>query len=92
MGKPYPKRLVGVVWQDDLLIPSLTVCETIEFAYKLETPSNLSSHIPQYVDKAIHDLGLESVEHSLVGVSGGPPEFNRKKGGDDNTLLSFLKL
>lgn len=69
---------MGVVWQDDLLIPSLTVRETIEFAAKLKTPSYLSSSIPQYVDEVIHDLGLAHIEHSLVGVSGGTPGFHKK--------------
>jgi ABC-type multidrug transport system fused ATPase/permease subunit len=32
-----PKRLVGVVWQDDLLLSNLTVCETIYFAARLKT-------------------------------------------------------
>lgn len=68
---------MGVVWQDDLLIPSLTVRETIEFAAKLKTPPNLSSHISDHVDKVIQDLGLEHVQHSLVGVSGGPPAFGK---------------
>ena len=34
-----PKRLVGVVWQDDLLLSNLTVEEIIYFAAKLKTPS-----------------------------------------------------
>ena len=37
-----PKRLVGVVWQDDLLLSNLTVEETIYFSARLKTPCNLA--------------------------------------------------
>lgn len=65
----FPKRLIGVVWQDDLLLSNLTVRETIEFAAKLKTSSSNSHMIPGLVDQVLDDLGLTSIQNSLIGQS-----------------------
>lgn len=69
----FPKGLVGIVWQDDLLLSYLTVRETIEFAAKMKTPESEVHRVPQMVDEVLDDLGLTGVQHSLIGQSHGGP-------------------
>jgi len=75
-----PKRLVGVVWQDDLLLSNLTVEENIYFAARLKTPeSTTDADVRKVVQDTMEELGLIHVRNSLVGspvaavrgVSGG---------------------
>lgn len=73
-----PKRLVGVVWQDDLLMSNLTVEENIYFAARLKTPSDVSdAEVQEIVQVTVEELGLLHVRNRLVGsplvrgVSGG---------------------
>ena len=63
-----PKRLVGVVWQDDLLLSNLTVEETIFFSAKLKSPSHFSDEdVKELVNETMSDLGLLGVRDSLIG-------------------------
>lgn len=70
-----PKRLVGVVWQDDLLLGNLTVEETIYFAARLKTPAKTPVH--KVVEETMEELGLVHIRDSLIGsaqvrgISGG---------------------
>lgn len=65
-----PKRLVGVVWQDDLMLSNLTVEETIYFSARLKTPSTVTDdEIQQIVDEVMEDLGLSHIRESLIGNS-----------------------
>jgi len=67
-----PKRLVGVVWQDDLLLSNLTVEETIYFSARLKTPCNVSNEkVQSLVEATMEQLGLLHVRHSLIGSSTG---------------------
>jgi len=73
-----PKRLVGVVWQDDLLLSNLTVEETIYFSARLKSPMSITNtEIQCVVDDVMDDLGLSHIRHSLIGdtrmrgISGG---------------------
>jgi len=75
-----PKRLVGVVWQDDLLLSNLTVEENLYFAARLKTPEATSDEeVHKVVEEVMEELGLIHIRHSLVGsplgsvrgVSGG---------------------
>ena len=75
-----PKRLVGVVWQDDLLFSNLTVFENVYFAARLKTPSTTpDSIVRQTVLETLDELGLLHRRDTLVGspisgvrgVSGG---------------------
>ena len=71
VGQP-PKRLVGVVWQDDLLLSNLTVKETVRFAARLKTPKHVSDdEVEMLVDSTLSKLGLSHVKDSLIGVPGG---------------------
>jgi len=63
-----PKGLVGVVWQDDLLLSNLTVEENVYFACRLKTPESTSDEdVRKLVAETMDDLGLSHVRHSLVG-------------------------
>ncbi|KAL7578591.1 hypothetical protein ACA910_009744 [Epithemia clementina (nom. ined.)] len=73
-----PKRLVGVVWQDDLLLSNLTVRENVWYAARLKTPMSVSdAQVEQTIEATLENLGLTKVQHSLVGnhmrrgISGG---------------------
>eukprot|EP00522_Entomoneis_paludosa_P017210 CAMPEP_0172445160 /NCGR_PEP_ID=MMETSP1065-20121228/5083_1 /TAXON_ID=265537 /ORGANISM="Amphiprora paludosa, Strain CCMP125" /LENGTH=748 /DNA_ID=CAMNT_0013195957 /DNA_START=16 /DNA_END=2262 /DNA_ORIENTATION=- len=74
-----PKRLVGVVWQDDLLLSNLTVYENVWYAARLKTPQSVDDTVvQQLVRDTLQQLELERVQHSLVGnplavrgISGG---------------------
>jgi ABC-type multidrug transport system ATPase subunit len=63
-----PKRLVGVVWQDDLLLSNLTVEENVWYTARLKTPQSVSDEkVRQEVHETIQDLGLWHVKDSVVG-------------------------
>lgn len=68
-----PKSLVGVVWQEDLLLPNLTVRETVRFAARLKTSKHLAEEdVDQLVDETLARLGLTAVQDSLIGSPLGP--------------------
>ena len=63
-----PKRLVGVVWQDDLLLSNLTVEETIYFPARLKTPCEVpEENVRALVEATMKELGLLHVRDSLIG-------------------------
>lgn len=63
-----PKQMIGVVWQDDLLLSNLTVEETIYFAARLKTPSGVSdSDVRVLVEETMRELGLLHVRNNLIG-------------------------
>jgi len=66
-----PRQLVGVVWQDDLLLSNLTVEETIYFAARLKTPSTISDKdVRTLVEETMLELGLLHIRHNLIGRVG----------------------
>ncbi|CAJ1950247.1 unnamed protein product [Cylindrotheca closterium] len=63
-----PKKLVGVVWQDDLLLSNLTVEETIYFAARLKSPAEMSeADVQLVVEETMKELGLLHIRHNLIG-------------------------
>ncbi|KAI8621918.1 P-loop containing nucleoside triphosphate hydrolase protein [Chytriomyces sp. MP71] len=71
-------RVVAYVDQDDLLLPSLTVRETLYFSAKLRLPESMTSKEKMTrVDEVLDTLGLSHVANSRVGgfgmrgISGG---------------------
>jgi ABC-type multidrug transport system ATPase subunit/ABC-type multidrug transport system permease subunit len=75
-----PKRIVGVVWQDDLLLTNLTVEENIYYSARLKTPESCSDEqVSAVVLETMIELGLTDIRNSVVGsplgvvrgVSGG---------------------
>lgn len=72
------RRMAGYVFQDDLLLPALTVRETVEFAAKLRMPQALGHDARQArVESTLEQLGLLGCADVLIGsekqrgVSGG---------------------
>lgn len=81
-GKPRPdffKRVAGYVEQSDVLIPTLTVRETLMYAAELRLPASqfTQAQKTERVERIIRDLGLTRCADSFVGdnlrrgVSGG---------------------
>ncbi|KAL5803805.1 hypothetical protein ACOSQ3_030605 [Xanthoceras sorbifolium] len=72
------KRRIGFVTQDDVLLPQLTVEETLVFAAFLRLPGNMNRQ-QKYarVEMIIKELGLERCRHTRIGggfvkgISGG---------------------
>lgn len=63
-----PKQMVGVVWQDDLLLSNLTVEETIYFAARLKTPHDTPDQEVRYlVEDVMNILGLSHIRDNLIG-------------------------
>lgn len=68
-----PKQMVGVVWQDDLLLGNLTAEETVYFAARLRTPSAATDGaVRALTEEALRELGLLRVRSRPVrSLSGG---------------------
>eukprot|EP00980_Cylindrotheca_fusiformis_P017987 scaffold5709_cov100-Cylindrotheca_fusiformis.AAC.7 len=63
-----PKKMVGVVWQDDLLLSNLTVEETIYFAARLKSPHGTpESQVEEIVEETMAELGLLHIRNNLIG-------------------------
>ncbi|ELR18266.1 ABC2 type transporter superfamily protein [Acanthamoeba castellanii str. Neff] len=74
----YFRRISGYVMQDNLMLDTLTVRETLSFAARLKLPSRMTSEQKERrVDEVMKELGLEHIAHSKVGnaanrgISGG---------------------
>jgi ABC-type multidrug transport system ATPase subunit len=73
------RGIIGYVSQEDILLPALTVRQTIEYAARLKLPTAFSTTtIRDIVSGVIEALGLQRCENTLVGdnsnlrgVSGG---------------------
>lgn len=72
------RSLSTYVEQEDFLVGSLTVAETVSFAAKLALPSSLApNERAQRIEDMIRDFGLNTVKGSCIGtplkrgVSGG---------------------
>lgn len=86
-----PKRLVGIVHQDDLLLSNLTVRETIRFAARLKCPKHKSEQkVDELVDETISRLGLSHVENSLIGTPGG--SSSKISGGERKRVAVAVEL
>jgi ABC-type multidrug transport system ATPase subunit len=65
-----PKQMVGVVWQDDLLLSNLTVEETIHFSARLKTPGDVpDGEVRALVMETMNELGLLHIRDHLIGNS-----------------------
>mmetsp|Transcript_36097 Transcript_36097/g.66159 ORF Transcript_36097/g.66159 Transcript_36097/m.66159 type:complete len:684 (-) Transcript_36097:150-2201(-) len=88
-----PKRLVGVVWQDDLLLSNLTVKETVRFAARLKTPQQKSDHeVEMLVEDTLSRLGLTHIQDSLIGVPGGSGKSRGISGGERKRVAVAVEL
>ncbi|KAK9712006.1 FAD-dependent urate hydroxylase [Basidiobolus ranarum] len=65
------KRVVGYVDQEDTLMPTLTVYETILYSALLRLPRNMSSEAKKHrVYETMSELGILGIKDSLIGDSG----------------------
>ncbi|KAH0777901.1 hypothetical protein KY290_009312 [Solanum tuberosum] len=69
---------VAYVTQEDILMGTLTVRETIQYSAQLRLPSNMSKdEVNEIVNNVIIEMGLEDCAHNLIGnwhlrgISGG---------------------
>jgi len=86
-----PKRLIGIVHQDDLLLSNLTVKETIRFAARLKSPKHKSDdEVDKLVDETISRLGLVQVQDSLIGSPGG--HGSKISGGERKRVAVAVEL
>jgi ABC-type multidrug transport system ATPase subunit len=72
------RTAVGLVPQEDLVHPMLTVGESLYFAGKLRLPSDVSSReLEGTVDRVVQELGIAHIRDSIIGdalkrgISGG---------------------
>ena len=64
-------RMIAYCPQDSVLLPTLTVYETILYSAILRLPSHAaSSHIHSVTEDSINKMGLEHVKNSYVGGAG----------------------
>ena len=88
-----PKRLVGVVWQDDLLLSNLTVEETIFFSARLKTPCEVADEkVRILVEETMEELGLLNVRDSLIGSSMGASGQRGISGGERKRVAVAAEL
>ena len=70
--------LMGVVPQDDIVLPELTVAESLTFSGLLRSPSGVGkADVQAEVDRVLGELGIEHIRDSRIGsalqrgISGG---------------------
>ncbi|RUP43332.1 hypothetical protein BC936DRAFT_137331 [Jimgerdemannia flammicorona] len=65
------KRVVGYVDQEDTMIPTLTVYETILYSALLRLPKSMSLEAKKYrVMETMHELGILAIKDSRIGQPG----------------------
>eukprot|EP00742_Colponemidia_sp_Colp-10_P008391 GILJ01009087.1.p1 GENE.GILJ01009087.1~~GILJ01009087.1.p1 ORF type:complete len:1288 (-),score=160.00 GILJ01009087.1:132-3968(-) len=78
-GQPSRKQVsIGYVMQNDYLLPSLTVRETLEYAAKLRLPKDMPMHQKMSrVEQVLSEVGLQECADTRIGdekrrgISGG---------------------
>jgi ABC-type multidrug transport system ATPase subunit len=88
-----PKRMVGVVWQDDMLLSNLTVRETVRFAARMKNTRDVSDEMVEtVVDDTLSKLGLSHVGDHLIGVPGGGGRSRGISGGQRKRVAVAVEL
>ena len=74
-GKPRTKELkrkIGYVLQNDVILPNLTVRETLDITARLRLPKTMTKNEKmERVDDVIHVMGLNTCEDTLVQLCSG---------------------
>jgi ABC-type multidrug transport system ATPase subunit len=71
LGQALPKRLVGFVFQEDLMLANLTVAETLMVVARLRLPQRAEGVRQNTVDALLSELGIAHCADSIV--RGLPP-------------------
>ena len=90
-----PKRYIGVVWQDDLLLSNLTVEENLYIAARLKTSNDVSDDaVRTIVVETMKELNLLHVRHTLVGdpLLGGNSTTRGISGGERKRVAVGMEL
>lgn len=65
------KRLIGYVDQEDVMIPTLTVYETILYSALLRLPRSMSNAAKKFrVMEVMQELGIDGIKDSKIGQAG----------------------
>ncbi|KAI8978647.1 ABC transporter [Pilobolus umbonatus] len=65
------KKLVGYVDQEEVMIPTLTVYETILYSALLRLPRNMSKKAKQFrVMEVMQELGIDNIKDAKIGQPG----------------------
>jgi ABC-type multidrug transport system ATPase subunit len=65
------KKVVGFVDQEDTLMPTLTVYETVMYSALLRLPREMSYEAKKFRTlETMHELGILGIKDSLIGASG----------------------
>ena len=80
------KSFSGFVFQDDVILATMTVEEALKMSAKLRLPKNFN--FQQYVDSIIQKVQLDKAKRTQIGESGG------KKGisGGERKRTSKIKI
>jgi ABC-type multidrug transport system ATPase subunit len=71
VSKAMLRSMVAYVDQDDLMLPTLTVRETIMFSANLRLPESISLFEKKArVEEVLHMLGLAHVGNTIIGGNG----------------------
>lgn len=66
------KKKSAYIMQDDILMPSMTPREVLEFAAKLRIGDATPEIIEERVDEIVKELNLTSCQHRRIGIAGSP--------------------
>lgn len=65
------KKVIGYVDQEDTMIPTLTVYETVLYSALLRLPRTMSTAAKRFrVMETLQELGIDSIKDSKIGSSG----------------------
>lgn len=83
------KRVIGYVDQEDTMIPTLTVYETILYSALLRLPKSMSFEAKKYrVMETMHELGILAIKDSRIGQ----PGFRSISGGEKRRVSIACEL
>ena len=71
MDSSHYKKLIGYVDQEEVMIPTLTVYETILYSALLRLPRSMSQAAKKYrVMEVMQELGIDAIKDSKIGQPG----------------------
>lgn len=86
------KSISGFVFQDDVILGTMTVKEALEMSAKLRLPPEINKK--DRVDRMIKDVSLEKAKNTQIGVTGGKKGISggeRKRTSNQNSI-KFIRV